>query len=158
MSTFAIVFLAALATSMLAIAQGKDLYHSITGGTPVGPAAIGPPMLPNPSPAPQEEAASRTPSAAAGRLIDRDTGQSAKTSGLISRPEGTEGQRARPRAVLREMGRRVPLADGILALPAVAFYGAPVILDVPGLRVRRCARGRICQALRPIIVPRCRSD
>ena len=120
MWAFAIGFLAVLATLVLAIAQGKDLYHPITGGTAVRPAATASPIaLPRPSPAPRAEATSGTASAATDRLV--------------TRPEGTEDQRTRPRAVLREMGRRVPIADGILALPAVAFYGAPVILDVPGL-------------------------
>ena len=38
---------------------------------------------------------------------------------------------ARPRAVHREVARRVAIAGGVLVLPTVAYYGAPVILDVP---------------------------
>src|SRR5262245_56225520 len=39
----------------------------------------------------------------------------------------------RPRAVYREITRRINIADGVLALPKVVYYGVPVILDVPGL-------------------------
>ena len=33
----------------------------------------------------------------------------------------------------REIVRRINIAGGVLALPVVAYYGVPVILDVPGL-------------------------
>jgi hypothetical protein len=39
----------------------------------------------------------------------------------------------RARAVHREVGARVIVAGGILVLPDVAYYGVPVILNVPGL-------------------------
>jgi hypothetical protein len=42
-------------------------------------------------------------------------------------------QQPRPRAVYRETARRINIADGVLALPKVVYYGVPVILDVPGL-------------------------
>ena len=42
-------------------------------------------------------------------------------------------QQVRPRSVYREIVRRVNVAGGVLALPVVAYYGVPVILDVPGL-------------------------
>jgi len=42
-------------------------------------------------------------------------------------------QQVRPRAVYREITRRINIAGGVLALPTVAYYGVPVILDVPGL-------------------------
>jgi len=42
-------------------------------------------------------------------------------------------QQPRPRAVVRELGLRVQTVDGILVLPKVGYYGAPVILNVPGL-------------------------
>ena len=38
---------------------------------------------------------------------------------------------ARGRAVHREIARRVVIAGGVLALPIVTFYGAPVNLEVP---------------------------
>jgi hypothetical protein len=42
-------------------------------------------------------------------------------------------QQVRPRAVYRELARRINIAGGVLALPKVEYYGVPVILDVPGL-------------------------
>jgi hypothetical protein len=42
-------------------------------------------------------------------------------------------QQVRPRAVYRGIARRINIADGVLALPKVVYYGVPVILDVPGL-------------------------
>jgi hypothetical protein len=42
-------------------------------------------------------------------------------------------QQVRPRAVYREISRRIEIAGGVLALPIVAYYGVPIILDVPGL-------------------------
>jgi len=42
-------------------------------------------------------------------------------------------QQVRPRAVYRELSRRIDIAGGVLALPKVEYYGVPVILDVPGL-------------------------
>jgi hypothetical protein len=42
-------------------------------------------------------------------------------------------QQPRPRAVYRGIARRINIADGLLALPKVVYYGVPVILDVPGL-------------------------
>jgi hypothetical protein len=47
------------------------------------------------------------------------------------------GQDAR-RAVYRERTRRINIAGGVLVLPVVAYFGVPVILDVPEL-LRRCA-------------------
>src|SRR5262245_25693465 len=42
-------------------------------------------------------------------------------------------QQVRPRAVYRGIARRINIADGVLTLPKVVYYGVPVILDVPGL-------------------------
>ena len=42
-------------------------------------------------------------------------------------------QEVRPRAVYREITRRINIAGGVLALPKVVYFGVPVILDVPGL-------------------------
>jgi hypothetical protein len=38
-----------------------------------------------------------------------------------------------PRAVERQVAGRITIADGMLVLPVVAYYGRPVILDVPKL-------------------------
>ena len=42
-------------------------------------------------------------------------------------------QQVRPRAVYREVARRIYVAGGVLALPKIVYSGVPVILDVPGL-------------------------
>src|SRR5262249_57200165 len=42
-------------------------------------------------------------------------------------------QQARRRAVYREPARRVNIAGGVLVLPAVVYYGVPVILNLPEL-------------------------
>ena len=42
-------------------------------------------------------------------------------------------QAGRPRAVERNVGQRITIPGGVLVLPEVAYYGVPVILDVPGL-------------------------
>ena len=53
-------------------------------------------------------------------------------SGAKNAPSGSV-QPARPRAVERNVGRRITIAGGVLVLPEVAYYGVPVILDIPGL-------------------------
>lgn len=52
--------------------------------------------------------------------------------GVRNAPSGAV-QQVRPRAVHREVARRVSIPGGVLVLPQVVYYGAPVILDVPGL-------------------------
>jgi hypothetical protein len=42
-------------------------------------------------------------------------------------------QQVRRRAVYREPARRINIAGGVLVLPAVVYYGVPVILNVPEL-------------------------
>jgi hypothetical protein len=42
-------------------------------------------------------------------------------------------QQIRPRAVHREVGRRINIAGGVLVLPVIVYYGVPVILNVPEL-------------------------
>jgi len=42
-------------------------------------------------------------------------------------------QAVRPRAVERNVGQRITVTGGVLVLPEVAYYGVPVILDVPGV-------------------------
>jgi hypothetical protein len=53
-------------------------------------------------------------------------------TGVKQQPSGAV-QQVRPRAVYREISRRIEIAGGVLALPIVAYYGVPIILDVPGL-------------------------
>jgi hypothetical protein len=53
--------------------------------------------------------------------------------GGVKQQPSSAPQQVRPRAVYRGISRRINIADGILALPKVVYYGVPVILDVPGL-------------------------
>ena len=48
-------------------------------------------------------------------------------------PQAAAVQQVHPRAVYRKVARRINVAGGVLALPEVAYYGAPVILNVPGV-------------------------
>ena len=45
----------------------------------------------------------------------------------------SRAQQVRRRAVYREPARRINIAGGVLVLPAVVYYGVPVILNVPEL-------------------------
>jgi hypothetical protein len=45
----------------------------------------------------------------------------------------SSAQQVRRRAVYREPVRRINIAGGVLVLPAVVYYGVPVILNVPEL-------------------------
>ncbi len=42
-------------------------------------------------------------------------------------------RQVRPRAVYREVARRINIAGGVLVLPVVVYFGVPVILNVPEL-------------------------
>jgi len=54
-----------------------------------------------------------------------------------SRSDGNAGtgaiQQVRQPAVYREVARRITIVGGVLVLPEVVYYGAPVILNVPGV-------------------------
>jgi hypothetical protein len=63
---------------------------------------------------------------------DRPRTDRRNVSGVKQAP-GAVDQRARPRAVVREVARRITVAGGVLVLPEVAYYGVPIILDVPDL-------------------------
>src|SRR5262249_30489983 len=51
----------------------------------------------------------------------------------VERVPSGGAQQARRRAVYREPARRSNIAGGVLVLPVVAYYGVPVILNVPEL-------------------------
>jgi hypothetical protein len=53
-------------------------------------------------------------------------------TGVGQQPSGA-AQQVGPRPVYREIIWRINIAGGVLALPKVAYFGVPVILDVPGL-------------------------
>ena len=51
----------------------------------------------------------------------------------MEHPPSDAVQKVRPRAVYRGVARRIDIAGGVLVLPAVVYYGVPVILNVPEL-------------------------
>jgi hypothetical protein len=130
---FVTALLAALATPMLGWAKGKHVNHSTASRETAAPVVMSPSPIPipRPNPAPRESAG-ETASTAQGRPNERQATRASKNRSVIIRPS-YEDQRLPPRAVLREVARRVSVAGGVIVLPVVAFFGAPVILDVPGI-------------------------
>lgn len=51
----------------------------------------------------------------------------------MEHPPSDAVQKVRPRAVYRGVARRIDIAGGVLVLPAIVYYGVPVILNVPEL-------------------------
>src|SRR5262249_60680147 len=83
--------------------------------------------------------ASTTPSAPAQPEVGQNSPQQQSRpperpplTGVERVPSGG-AQQARRRAVYREPARRINIAGGVLVLPVVAYYGVPVILNVPEL-------------------------
>ena len=73
----------------------------------------------------------RSPPAAGNVGAGQDAPQ--PQSRAVKQQPSSAVQQVRPRAVYREIARRINIAGGVLALPKVVYYGVPVILDVPGL-------------------------
>ena len=73
----------------------------------------------------------RSPPAAGNVGAGQDAPQ--PQSRTVKQQPSSAVQQVRPRAVYREIARRINIAGGVLALPKVVYYGVPVILDVPGL-------------------------
>jgi hypothetical protein len=126
---FVTIFLVALATPMLGWAKSKHVNHSTASRNTAAPVVMSSPPIPVPRP----DRAPRESAGAQGRPNDRQATRAGKNRSVIIRPSDDDEQRARPRAVLREVARRVSIPGGMIVLPRVAFFGAPVILDVPGI-------------------------
>jgi hypothetical protein len=125
---FVTALLAALATPMLGWAKGKQVDHSTASRKTAAPVVMSSPPIPVPRP----DRAPRESAGAQGRPNDRQATRAGKNRSVI-RPSDDEDRRVQPRAVLREVARRVSVPGGVIVLPKVAFFGAPVILDVPGI-------------------------
>jgi hypothetical protein len=69
----------------------------------------------------------------AGQDAPQPQSQADQPLGGVKQQPSSAPQQVRPRAVYRGIARRINIADGVLALPKVVYYGVPVILDVPGL-------------------------
>ena len=79
------------------------------------------------APAPGDVAAGQDASHQRSRTTDRPP-----LIGVEDVPS-SGAQQVRRRAVYREPARRINIAGGVLVLPAVVYYGVPVILNVPEL-------------------------
>jgi len=106
-------------------------------GNGTGPVRLNAPRLETPPPVIKPKLI-RPPSVAGNVGAGQDAPQPQSRTdqppltGVKQQPSGAV-QQVRPRAVYREISRRIEIAGGALALPKVAYYGVPVILDVPGL-------------------------
>jgi hypothetical protein len=116
------------------------LAQAVNGGSPAGaPQAQRPPTptskLREPNHDPKEvgsppSSANVTPSGGSLQAVLPQVDRS--VSGVRNTPSMSV-RAGRPRAVERNVGQRITIAGGVLVLPEVAYYGVPVILDVPGL-------------------------
>jgi hypothetical protein len=116
------------------------LAQAVNGGSPAGaPQAQRPPTptskLQEPNHDPKEvgsppSSANVTPSGGSLQAVLPQVDRS--VSGVRNTPSMSV-RAGRPRAVERNVGQRITIAGGVLVLPEVAYYGVPVILDVPGL-------------------------
>ena len=104
-------------------------------GNGTGPVRLNAPRLETPPPVIKPKLI-RPPSVAgnvgAGQDAPQPQSDQPPFTGVEQQPSGAV-QQVRPRAVYRELARRINIAGGVLALPKVVYYGVPVILDVPGL-------------------------
>ena len=132
LAAFAVcAFLAGLST---AIPEQSDSTAPVLLNAPRGQAPV--PVI---KPIQENRISRQIRSAPAPRDVGQDSPQ--QQSRTTDRPplKGVEhvpssgAQQARPRAVYREPARRINIAGGVLVLPVVAYYGVPVILNVPEL-------------------------
>src|SRR5438552_3826365 len=120
---FVIVVLAALVTPTLGWAKSKHVNQSTASQKPAAPVVMSPPPIPIPRPnrAPRGSAG-ETASPVQGRPNDGHATPAGKNRSSIIRPSDDEDRRVSPRAVLREVARRVSVAGGVIVLPKVAFF------------------------------------
>ena len=125
-------------TKFAALAFLVNSYPALAEeGNSTGPVRLNAPRLETPPPVIKPKLI-RSPPAAGNVGAGQDAPQPQSRTdqppltGVKQQPSGAV-QQVRPRAVYREISRRIEIAGGVLALPKVAYYGVPVILDVPGL-------------------------
>jgi hypothetical protein len=122
-------FLAGTSTALPEQSTGPVLLNAPRGKPPV-------PVI---KPVQENRISRQIRSAPAPRDVGQDSSQ--QQSRTTDRPPvtGVEhvpssgAQQVRRRAVYREPARRINIAGGVLVLPAVVYYGVPVILNVPQL-------------------------
>jgi hypothetical protein len=119
------------------------LAQAVNGGAPAGaPQAQRPPTstskLLQPNHDPKEVGSSLpadvTPSGGSRQpVVPAVLAQADRSVSGVRNTSSVSVQAGRPRAVERNVGQRITIPGGVLVLPEVAYYGVPVILDVPGL-------------------------
>jgi len=141
-SSIAMVGVLVICTSF--VSSPDVLAQAVNGGSPAGaPQAQRPPTptskLLQPNHDPKEvgsppSPANVTPSGGSRQPVVRAVPPQVdrSASGATNTPS-VAVQAGRPRAVERNVGQRITIPGGVLVLPEVAYYGVPVILDVPGV-------------------------
>ena len=91
-------------------------------------------QVPSPSPVPAASPPSQDRSPPTPATLPRIYGP-ASASNRAGTPSIANGgrQHSQRRAVERDVAARVAVGSGVLVLPAVAYFGVPIILDVPDL-------------------------
>lgn len=122
--------------AMFALIFGSTSVRAEQGNS-ADPARLNAPVVQAPAPVNRPKQESQIPKQIRSVPVPGNAGavqdgpqQQSRTDG--NAPSGAV-QQVRPRAVHREVARRITIADGVLVLPEVAYYGAPVILNVPGV-------------------------
>jgi hypothetical protein len=105
-------------------------------GNGTGPVRLNAPRVEVPAPLIRPKLIRAPPVAGnvgSGQDAPQPQSQADQPLGGVKQQPSSAPQQVRPRAVYRGIARRINIADGVLALPKVVYYGVPVILDVPGL-------------------------
>ena len=127
------------------------LAQAVNGGSPAGaPQAQRPPTptskLLQPNHDPKEvgsppSPANVTPSGGSRQpMVQAVLPQVDRSVSGVRNTPSMSVQAGRPRAAERNVGQRITIAGSVLVLPEVAYYGVPVILDVPGPALSMCPR------------------
>jgi len=126
----------ALAMFALIVCSSSSSVRAEQGNS-AGPLRLNAPMVQAPTPLNKPKQESQIPKQigsvpAVGNVgaVQDGPQQRSRTDGNVP---SSVVQQVRPRAVHREVARRINIAGGVLVLPEVAYYGAPVILNVPGV-------------------------
>ena len=105
-------------------------------GNGTGPVRLNAPGLETPPPdikPKQIRSASAAGNLGRGQDVPQPRSRTDQPLSEVKQQPSSAVQHVRPRAVHREVARRITIANEVLVLPEVAYYGAPVILNVPGV-------------------------
>ena len=105
-------------------------------GNGTGPVRLNAPRVEAPTPLIRPKLIRAPPVAGnvgSGQDAPQPQSQADQPLGGVKQQPSSAPQQVRPRAVYRGIARRINIADGVLALPKVVYYGVPVILNVPRL-------------------------